>query len=92
MTQKVKEKLQMNTGMNVLTTTIGVLSFAHGVFWGVLRFIRPHTFNKGYSLAQRLGFRSSAVYFACFVLVPLVVGAVLLTAGMTGFSLSDAVQ
>ncbi len=82
----------MNTGVNGIITTIGVLSFAHGVFWGVLRFIRPQTFNKGYSLAQRLGFRNSAVYFACFVLVPLVVGAVLLTAGMSGFSLSDAVQ
>jgi len=28
------------------------------------------------------------IYFACFVLVPLVVGAMLLTAGMDGFSLS----
>jgi ABC-type Fe3+-siderophore transport system permease subunit len=78
--------------MNLLTTVIGVLSFSHGVFWAMMRLIRPQVFKRGYSLAQRLGFRSSAVYFACFVLVPLVVGAVLLTAGMSGFSLSDAVQ
>ena len=82
----------MNTGVNGIITTIGVLSFAHGVFWGVLRFIRPQIYNKVYSLAQKLGVRNMGIYFVCFVLVPLVVGVVLLTAGMSGFSLSDAVQ
>ena len=82
----------MNTGVNGIITTIGVLCFAHGVFWGVLRFIRPQRFNKVYSLAEKLGVRNMGIYFACFVLVPLLVGAVLLTAGMNGFSLWDAVH
>jgi hypothetical protein len=82
----------MNTGMNDTITIIGVLSFAHGVFWGVLRFIRPQIYNKVYSLAQKLGVRNLGIYFTCFVLVPLVFGAVLLTAGMNGFPLWGAVQ
>ncbi len=81
----------MNIGMNGITIILGVLCFAHGLFWGVLRFIRPQTFNKGYSLAQKLGVRNMGIYFTCFVLVPLVVGAMLLTAGMGGFSLSGVV-
>ena len=80
----------MNTGVNGIITTIGVLSFAHGVFWGVLRFIRPQIYNKVYSLAQKLGVRNMGIYFVCFVLVPLVVGTVLLTIGMNGFSLWEA--
>ena len=45
----------MNIEMDGITTILGVLCFAHGLFWGILRFIRPRTFNKGYSLAQKLG-------------------------------------
>jgi len=75
-----------------MTTIIGVLALSHGVFWALMRFIRPRTFKQVYTLAQRLGFRSSALYFACFVLVPLVVGVVLLTVGMSDFSLSDVVR
>ena len=78
----------MNIGMNGIITTLGVLCLAHGLFWGGVRFIRPQTFSKGYSLAQKLGVRNMGIYFVCFVLVPLVVGAMLLTAGMDGFSLS----
>jgi ABC-type Fe3+-siderophore transport system permease subunit len=78
--------------MYFMTTVIGVLSLSHGVFWALMRLVRPQIFKRGYTLAQRLGFRSSAVYFTCFVLVPLVVGVVLLTAGMSGFSVSDTVQ
>jgi len=91
-TRNEKEKQQMNTGMNGIITIIGIFSFAHGVFWGVLRFIRPQIYNKVYSRAQKLGVRNMVIYFACFVLVPLVVGAVLLTTGMNGFSLWDAVH
>ena len=75
-----------------MTTVIGLLFFSHGIFWAMMRLVRPHMFNRGYTLAQRLGIRNSAVYFTCFVVMPLVVGVVLLTAGMSGFSLSDTVQ
>ena len=57
-----------------------------------MRLIQPHMFKRGYTLAQRLGIRYPAVYYTCFVVVPLVVGIVLLTAGVDGFSLSDVVQ
>jgi hypothetical protein len=57
-----------------------------------MRFIRPETFNKGYYLAQILGIRNMRTYIACFVLLPLVVGAVLLTTGMGWVTLSDVVQ
>jgi hypothetical protein len=80
----------MNTDENGIITIIGVLSFAHGVFWGVLRFSRPQLYNKCSSLAQKLGVRNMGIYFTCFVLVPLVVGALLLTAGMNGFPLWDS--
>ena len=75
-----------------MTTVIGILSLSHGLFWAIMRLVRPQMFRRGYTLAQRLGLRSSAVYFACFVLLPLVVGVVLLTAAMSGFSGSEALQ
>ena len=75
-----------------MTTVIGVLSLSHGVFWAIMRLIRPQIFKRVHALAQRLGFRNSAVYFVCFVLVPLVVGIALLAAGVSDFSLLDAVQ
>jgi len=75
-----------------MITIIGVLTLSHGVFWAMMRFIRPQMFKHVYTLAQRLGFRSSSLFFTCFVIVPLLVGIVLVTAGMSDFSLSDAVQ
>jgi hypothetical protein len=58
----------------------------------MMRLFRPQMFKRGYTLAQRLGFRSSAVYVASLVLVPLVVGMVLLTARLSGFSVPDVGQ
>jgi hypothetical protein len=75
-----------------MTTVIGVLFLSHGIFWALVRLVRPQMSKRGYILAQRLGVRSSAVYFACFVFLPLVIGVLLLTAGMSGYSLSDTVQ
>ena len=78
--------------MYLMTTVIGLLFFSHGLFWAVIHLVRPHMFKRGYTLAQRLGIRNPAVYYTCFVVVPLVVGTVLLTAGMGGLSLSDGAQ
>lgn len=71
--------------MKSLITLLGILTFAHGFFWGAVRFIRPTAFNKVHSLdalAQKLGITRQTTYFTCFVIAPLVVGAILLTIGM----------
>lgn len=81
--------------MKSLITIFGILTFAHGIFWGAIRFIRPTAFNKAHSLdvlAQKLRITRQTTYFACFVIAPLVVGAILLTLGMNGFSFFKTVQ
>jgi len=76
--------------MDTITTIIGILALAHGVFWGAMRLVRPDKFHKIHPWANRPGLVGSAMYPVCFILVPLAAGALLTVAGLQGFSLLDS--
>lgn len=73
--------------MDTFTTTLGGFTLAHGLFWVLMHFKKTGVHDKAFRLASRAGFSSRAAFTFTYATVPLIVGLILLIAGLKGFSI-----
>ena len=79
--------------MDPITTGIGALALAYGIFSGIMRFVKPGMFKKLEPMKQRFGATAgSLIHFVFYVIVPVVAGVVFIAAGLSGESFFSATK
>lgn len=74
--------------MHTPTVIIGIIALLFGLVCAVLRHTHPELFKKLKPMQERYGRTGGyAVHFIGYTLLPAVVGAVLLAAGLRGISI-----
>lgn len=72
--------------MDLFTTILGAFTLAHGIFWALMRSNKAPAYDKLFSLAAKIGFTDRAFAFF-YATIPIIVGNLLVIAGLMGFPL-----
>ncbi|MBR5375452.1 MAG: hypothetical protein IK131_12390 [Paludibacteraceae bacterium] len=77
--------------MNITTFIVGLLFVALGVYILVSRIILKKESQKLDILERKMGLLGKIIYIICYVLFPLLFGALLIFSSMLGLSLMDTI-
>jgi len=75
--------------MDPVTTGIGALILAFGLFSAIMRLVKPGMFKKLEPMKEKFGpAAGSAIHFIAYAIIPLAAGTILIIAGMLGMDLT----
>lgn len=76
--------------MDYLTLTLGILAAGYGIFSCIMRFAKPSMFKKLEPMKEKWGEKAgNTIHFFSYVIVPVVIGILLIFAGINGISFFD---
>ena len=76
--------------MNILTLSVGALIILYGIYTLVVRVKTPHKLSKLAAMQEKLGAAGGSIlHIVAYTAVPVIVGAIVIIAGMNGVSLAD---
>ena len=77
--------------MNITTCIVGLLFVAVGAYLLISRIILKKESSKLDILERKLGLLGKVIYIICYVLFPLLMGALLIFSSTLGLSLKDTI-
>ena len=77
--------------MNITTFIVGLLFVAVGAYLLISRIILKKESSKLDILERKLGVLGKVIYIICYVLFPLLMGALLIFSSTLGLSLKDTI-
>lgn len=77
--------------MNITTFIVGLLFVAVGAYLLISRIILKKESSKLEILERKLGVLGKVIYIICYVLFPLLMGALLIFSSTLGLSLKDTI-
>lgn len=77
--------------MNITTFIVGLLFVAVGAYLLISRIILKKESSKLEILERKLGLLGKVIYIICYVLFPLLMGALLIFSSTLGLSLKDTI-
>ncbi|MBO7427988.1 MAG: hypothetical protein J6U08_04685 [Paludibacteraceae bacterium] len=77
--------------MNITTFIVGLLFVAVGAYLLISRIILKKESSKLDILERKLGLLGKVIYIICYVLFPLLMGALLIFSSTLGLSLKDTI-